>query len=250
MVDLEKIKKTFDQYYSHTGKLSIDSNTGLISCTGSVVSKTKRYLDGTPGIKTLRVRFGKIRYDFVVKHTDLVSLDGAPSWVGRDFLCGHNQLTSLLGSPKHVGGDFNCDNNQLQSLEHCPKSVGANFSCMTNELSSLEHVPEKVRGLFCMENKLVSLHGAPKKITGELRAWGNQLESLEGMPTEVGILWIDYSPTLPLLRCLNAKKMWQGTRWPREVWDILQKYLGQGQSGAIACAAELAAARFKSNARW
>ncbi len=250
MVDVEKIKKTFDKYYSHTGKLSIDPNTGLISCTGSVKSKEKSYLDDKPGIKTLRVRFGKIRYDFVVEHTDLVSLEGAPSWVGRDFRCGSNKLTSLLGSPLHVGGDFNCDKNLLQSLEHCPKSVGAIFSCMTNQLSSLEHAPEKVNTLYCMENKLTSLHGAPKKITGELGAWGNPLESLEGMPEEVNLLWLHYSPTLPLLRCLTAKKMWQGIGWPREVWDTLQKYMGQGREGAFDCRRELRAAGFEENARW
>jgi hypothetical protein len=250
MVDLAGIKKTFDKYYSHTGKLSVDPNTGLISCTGSVKSKEKSYLDGKPGIKTLRVRFGKIRYDFAVQHTDLVSLEGAPSWVGRDFKCGHNQLTSLLGSPQHVGGDFKCDNNNIESLEHCPKSVGANFSCMTNQLSSLEHVPEKVHDLFCMENKLVSLHGAPKTITGELRAWGNQLESLEGMPTEVRVLWIDYSPTLPLLRCLNAKKLWSGMGWPHEVRAILQKYMGQGKRAMFDCQKELEDAGFEGNARW
>jgi hypothetical protein len=121
---------------------------------------------------------------------------------------------------------------------------------MTNQLSSLEHVPEKVHDLFCMENKLTSLHGAPKTITGELRAWGNQLESLEGMPTEVRVLWIDYSPTLPLLRCLNAKKLWSGMGWPHEVRAILQKYMGQGKRAMFDCQKELEDAGFEGNARW
>jgi hypothetical protein len=37
---------------------------------------------------------------------------------------------------------------------------------------------------------------------------------------------------------------------PTPIVEILNKYVGQGKSGAIKCAAELIKAGFKDNARW
>lgn len=247
MVNVEQVERTFRKYYKHTGKLSIDPQTGLISCTGSVRSNWG-YGDSRP--TTLKVKFEKIRYDFNVGHGNLESLEGAPVWVGKNFSCSANKLRTLEGAPQHVGGSFGCSHNQLTSLEHSPQRLGESLDCSFNQLSSLRYCPQEVWNLFCMDNRLTSLNGAPTKIRHELRCWGNPLESLEGMPERLPLLWLDYSPTLPLLRCLNAKEIWQWIGWPVEVLNILRKYAGQGEASAFLCGAELAAAGYKENARW
>ncbi len=70
---------------------------------------------------------------------------------------------------------------------------------------------------------------------------------------------ISYYKDLALLRCLNAKVIGlQASSWADQgMWDryrsatqIMAKYQGQGQTGAMACAAELAAVGLKENARW
>jgi hypothetical protein len=61
------------------------------------------------------------------------------------------------------------------------------------------------------------------------------------------------------LRCLNAKEIdLKAISWgDQNMWAryrnanrIMEKYQGQGQAGAMACAAELAQAGLKENARW
>ena len=251
MVDLDGIKKTFDRYYIHTGKLSIDPTTGLISCTGSITGKWSTFTERSPlKPKNLRVKFGKIRNNFDVSYGALESIEGAPVWVGKNFSCRSNKITNLQGAPLHVGGLFACANNKLTSLEHCPKWVGLDFDCMDNQLTSLGHCPREVSSLFCMNNRLTSLRGAPSRIDGQLRCWGNSLESLEGMPADIYSLWIDYSPTLPLLRCLQAQNITWGPSWPRTVYDILKKYEGQGKRALFDCQKELEDAGFEDNARW
>jgi hypothetical protein len=63
-------------------------------------------------------------------------------------------------------------------------------------------------------------------------------------------LYLSYSPTLPLLRCLLAKKVVTTKPENSTVQDILNQYAGQGEAGAFACGAELATAGYKENARW
>jgi hypothetical protein len=76
--------------------------------------------------------------------------------VTGDFNCIDNKLISLEGAPKYVGGNFNCSYNQLTSLEDCPESVGGYFSCKNNKLTSLEHFPKVVVGDIYLYNNPVS----------------------------------------------------------------------------------------------
>jgi hypothetical protein len=131
--------------------------------------------------------------------------------VSGDFNCGRNQLTTLEGAPSSVGGGFYCDRNQLPTLEGAPSSVGGDFSCNNN--------------------KLTTLKGAPKSVGGSF--------------------YCSYSDNLPLLRLLLIKDVKEIYLVPINdiVEDILNKYIGQGRGGALACAAELTKAGFKNNAR-
>lgn len=142
--------------------------------------------------------------------------------VTGNFECRDNpRIQSLKGAPRIVGGWLICeDNSQLESLEGGPKSVGQSAWLPNNPLlTTLDHLPEHIGGLVT----------------------------------------VTYTKTLPLLRTLVAK---QGVNFvegynrryeippPPAVVMILNRYKGQGQSAVVACAAALAEAGFKANARW
>ena len=94
--------------------------------------------------------------------------------------------------------------------------------------------------------------------------WASQwrgLKNLKGMPTHVGnSIVITYYTGMPVLRCLTAQKYitLQATVSKQPGYDmertainkILDKYVGRGRSGALACAAELIKAGYRENARW
>ncbi len=127
------------------------------------------------------------------------------------FWCSHNQLETLAGTPRWVRGNFTCTSNQLTTLEGSLNSVGGDFWCFNN----------------------------------------SSLRSLEGLPDISGTLFLSYSPTLPLLRCLLAKKVQFIPKLEnKHIETILNHYAGQGEAGAFLCGAELATAGFKENARW
>ncbi len=137
--------------------------------------------------------------------------------VGGSFDCSNSPISSLLGCPQIVDHSFYCANTPITSLEHAPKNVGISFVCVNTSLTSLDGLPQFIPGL----------------------------------------LGLTYRPQLPLLRALVAQKGVQfmnkrkiQTGDAAKVAKILNRYRGQGQSGAIACAAELASAGFKANARW
>jgi len=171
---------------------------------------------------------GNVELKRELKHERLpVSFDR----VDGDFRCIVNKLATLEGAPKNVGGSFVCDINRLTSLEHAPQSVGGDFYCTSNQLTSLEH--------------------APRSVGGEFSCSLNQLTTLKGLPALQGTLYLSYSPNLPLLRCLLAKKVefYPGLR-DKTLETILNHYAGQGRAGAIDCKRELASAGFEGNARW
>jgi hypothetical protein len=60
---------------------------------------------------------------------------------------------------------------------------------------------------------------------------------------------LDYDQKLPLLRVLVARQIFIDYI-PIPLNDIIQKYAGQGRKGSLACAAEMARAGYKENARW
>lgn len=93
--------------------------------------------------------------------------------------------------------------------------------------------------------------------------WASQwrgLKNLKGIPTHVGELTVTYYPGMPVLRCLAAQKYinLQATVSKQPGYDverttinkILDKYVGRGHAGALACAAELIRAKYPKNARW
>ena len=146
--------------------------TGLCDCNGDV--KVEKDLVSPDGKFT--IKFGVVNGNFVCRHINLISLEGAPKKVGGDFDCSDNKLTSLEGAPQEVGGSFNCGENNLTSLEGAPQEVGKSFYCYENQLTLLKGSPQKVGGgFYCRENQLTTLEGAPQVVDGYFDCHANNL---------------------------------------------------------------------------
>ena len=212
-VDKDEILKIFNKYFTYDGKITIDAN-GFISCSGNI--KLIRKLSKLP------VKFLKIDGDFYCYDNQLTTLEGGPTSVGGGFYCSENQLTTLVGGPTSVGDSFYCSNNQLTTLEGSPTSVGGSFNCSSNQLTTLECSPTSINGNFyCFNNP--------------------NLKNLNHLPSGISELWMPYSPTMPLLRCLIAKEIRFDliTDTTTQIKNVLNKYAEQGRKAALDCAADL-----------
>ena len=121
-------------------------------------------------------------------------------------------------------------------------------------LTSFAGSPEKIFGhAWYGNNRLTSLEHAPQEVHGYLGLAANRITSLDGLPTVIQGIALDYHPHMPLLKTLIADTIdfpHVNTKAPGAVERILNRYAGQGQAGALACAAELADAGYKENAQW
>lgn len=133
--------------------------------------------------------------------------------VSGDFICQGSPLMSLENGPSYVGGDFDCSGCHLKTLNFSPKIVGSRY--------------------FCFKNKLTSFEGISETINDSLM--------------------FDYSENLPLLKLLTINRLKKieihGEDDDNEVVEILNKYLGKGRGGILACSAELTRYGFRGNAR-
>ncbi len=118
--------------------------------------------------------------------------------VGGYFGCHNNRLTSLEGAPGSVGGYFDCGWNRLTSLEGAPGSIGGNFSCSYNRLTSL-----------------VGVHRILKRVGGELFIRNNSIVS-----GGIGLVLVER------LTKIDADQ---------PAFEIIEKYLGQGNKGLLRC---------------
>jgi len=129
-----------------------------------------------------------------------------------------------------VTGNFYAEGLALRSLEGAPYEVGKSFILKQNNLSTLV--------------------GGPQRVGAYYNVLKNPLVNLDGLATSIGDAFsFSYTPTLPLLRTLAAKRIWPNPDQV-ELEKILEKYAGQGRAGAIDCKRALVAAGFEGNARW
>lgn len=129
-----------------------------------------------------------------------------------------------------VTGNFYAEGLALRSLEGAPYEVGKSF--------------------IVKQNKLSTLAGGPKYVGGHYSAVFNPLVNLDGLATSIGDSFsFNYTPTLPLLRTLAAKRIWPNPDQV-ELEKILAKYAGHGRAAAIDCKRELVEAGYEGNARW
>jgi hypothetical protein len=172
-----------------------------------------------------------LEYYFDGGGTITISDEGHVSCTGNMILKQERKWNRLPVSFDRIDGGFVCFNNTLETLEGAPKSVGRIFSCIDNKLTTLQSAPTSVgEGFACS---------------------GNTLNTLEGLPVIQDTLSLSYSPTLPLLRCLLAKKVEFSPRLEdKTVETILNRYAGQGRRAMFDCQKELEDAGFAENARW
>ncbi len=97
-----------------------------------------------------------------------------------------------------VGSDFGCGWNRLTSLEGAPSAVGGNFSCSDTRLTSLRGV-----------------HRILRRIDGRMYIRGNEIVSGGiGLVLVEGLTEIDAD---------------------QPAFEIIEKYLGQGNRGVLRC---------------
>jgi hypothetical protein len=129
--------------------------------------------------------------------------------------------------------------------------ITGTFTASRGELTTLENSPYHVTGSFNVTvNKLTTLEGGPVHVGDVYEVTGNPLVNLNGLATHIGdAVSFNYSPNLPLLRTLVAKRIWP---YPAQtkLEEILDKYAGEGKRGVIRCQKELIAAGFEGNAKW
>lgn len=245
---VDQVHTILAERFHISGDVHIDPATLVVHVHGGVRMKSHAH--------ELGVQFGEVYGDFFCYSMTLKSLKGAPHRVGRDFNCESNLLTSLAHAPSHVTGSFSCAYNAgIHSLVHAPSHVGANFNCARCGLTSLEGSPDTIDGWFdCAHNQLTTLDHAPKQVTDLFDCGHNPLQSMQGAPNTMGSIEISYHAQLPLLRCLHAQLgitlMGGYTYPPREIQNLLERYVGSDKAGMLKCAVEMIRAGYKGNARW
>jgi hypothetical protein len=97
MVNVDEIEQLVEHHFDHTGRISVDPTTGVVSCTGNMNLKSKIKVDQLP------VQFDQVGGQFNCEHNNLTTLIGSPTQTGLYFSCVYNPLVSLEGLPDHVG---------------------------------------------------------------------------------------------------------------------------------------------------
>jgi hypothetical protein len=177
------------------------------------------------------------KYFVIEEGTPTINPNGSVDVAGHCQLKQDKRVEKLPVKFGKVSGYFNCNNNKLTSLEGAPKSVGSGFYCANNQLTSLEGAPQSVDGNFyCHINQLTSLKGAPQSVGGTF--------------------WCDWSPALPLLRTVVARKVLvykDGTQF-EEINDILNSSIkdnpGSYRKAAFDAKRKLIDAGYEGNAKW
>jgi hypothetical protein len=119
-----------------------------------------------------------------------------------------------------VINSYNVDLYSNYHHTHLPvkfKTISGNLRVNNNTLTSLEGCPQVVPGFFdCSDNHLTNLVGGPTHVGGQMAGLDHYsalftqdhpLQSLDGLPESVaGILFVSYTPKLPLLRLCLVKK--------------------------------------------
>jgi hypothetical protein len=165
-------------------------------------------INGTLSGRTLPVRFGVIKGDFLCGNNFLTDLKNCPTIIEGNFNCDYNNIRNLRFFPDIIQGGFSCignrieslqgmtqtelnyfdcSHNNLKSLQFSPSKIWDCFNCSYNQLQSLEFGPEYALRYFCDGNNLKNLNGSPKIIKGFLSCNENQLENVDGLFPDINL---------------------------------------------------------------
>lgn len=100
-----------------------------------------------------------VKGDFICFDTQIISLEGAPVWVGGNFDCSHTKILYLHGAPQHVGGNFRCPGTKIKSLERAPQYIGGLLDCYGTKITSLHNIHKQIKHIgeeFHLNSKITS----------------------------------------------------------------------------------------------
>lgn len=146
-VYLNYVEDAIDDYSNTTGAKIQE----IYACEYPDVGRIGDFGDGHPliyefkPIVSLPIRFGRVMGDFIIRHNELSSLEGCPTYVHGEFDCAYNNLKTLSGGPLEVLEHFSCENNSLKNLFGAPRRIGADFYCFANPLEELGVIETHMR---------------------------------------------------------------------------------------------------------
>jgi hypothetical protein len=163
-------------------------------------------------------------------------------------LCSFGALDKISRTPT-VSGSIRVMNKNLTSLDGCPEVIVGDFSIGRNhQLCSLVGGPREV-GIFYSAYScgLTSLEGLPVKIQGTLNLTCNPLTSLQGinqLKEMGGILYVDECPITSHILGVFFIKGCKGISASHDcplgkAVEILNRHIGKGRAGLLACTNEL-----------
>jgi hypothetical protein len=231
-------EKQLAEYFYIKGTHTVSSK-GVVNVKGDV-TYTPDHAQQFP--RSLPVKFGKVTGDF---------------WAGHE-----KGLQNWTNFPEEIGNVLYASQTDIKDLINSPRKVGS-LLLQNSPIESLKGMPSVSHHMDLGGCLLKNLQGMTRPVTGYVSVINNPLESLDGFLGCDQHISVTYHKDLGMLRTLMAKG---GVRiYPpddsdnvivvdlqrlQQLEEILNRYKGQGQSGAIACAAEMAQAGFKGNARW
>jgi hypothetical protein len=137
-------------------------------------------------------------------------------------------MTSLLTCQTEITNTFNAGDNELTSLVGGPNIVGLNYVVSNNKISSLSGVPSKIGGYLDLgNNPLTSLKGINK--LKEMRG----MIYIEDCPITSHILGVFFIKGCDGLIDLN------GNIALANAVKIVNRHIGNGRAGILACTNEL-----------
>ncbi len=212
------------------------------------------------------LRIDEVGEDFFIGGHRITSLKGCPNRIGDEFscsnnnltilehgpddvnsyLCYFNKLTSLEGAPKHIPEKFDCSNNELTTLKGGPEIVGDQYICVYNKLVSLEGCPAKCKFFTATDNKISTIEFLPEELE-HLQLDKNKISSLIGIHKKIKkcvLINVDKNPIkkggIGILLIEGIKRLdADGCGKFSDASIIINKYLGQGKAGLLACQEEL-----------
>lgn len=159
-------------------------------------------------------------------------------------------IRQTLNKYFHIEGRVKIDSAGRVSVLARPSQHSVHVKVMRQTRLPVEF--DRIEGDFdASKTGITTMWGFPITVTGHLYVYTNpdlhQFSDYE--PVSIGHWWAVYRRDLKILKMLAAKEITLFTA-PLEVEEIMNRYAGQGKSGALKCAAELIKAGFRDNARW
>lgn len=188
--------------------------------------------------------------NFIIEKMSVSNLKLFPKIVGGNYIVEYSELESLEGAPEIVDGSFSVGGNNLTTLEHGPKEVSGYYSASMNLLETLKGIPSgRVKDLNISSNPTLKvLDFLPNEIINNLDITNTEIKSFKDIhkkiksSNSIKIPARMYTNSLDLIRSNIKEIVGLGKGDTPEAYifcSILEKHIGQGRKGVLACQTEL-----------